>query len=253
MRSITSVVTSSGNGVVGGGTGTVILVAVLTGTDGAVVDGGEALVPELIVVPGVCWTAVIELDAPVLDVVETRFSPQDTAMASNTTTARAGLANFTNGLNAGQADHHQGRTTVTSGTTLKGRRPRRPPTQNDRPAVDRRSQSPASRRPQNDPRGQPLRSALRSIRGRAGDWESTQPACAAPIDVDGSLADVEPMQHDEAVFVLAILGALLVGGVIGAGLNRWRPTNSRPPTKRLEDSDNVDVQAGFRNMHGPQT
>jgi hypothetical protein len=61
------------------------------------------------------------------------------------------------------------------------------------------------------------------------------------------------MQHDDLVVGLLLLGALLVGGVIGASLNRWRPTPLGPPTKRLEDSDNVDVQAGFRNMQGGQT
>jgi hypothetical protein len=67
------------------------------------------------------------------------------------------------------------------------------------------------------------------------------------------LAESESLRHHEPVIALAILGALLVGGGIGAAINRWRPTRSGPPTKRLADSDNVDVHAGFRNMHGPQT
>lgn len=76
------------------------------------------------------------------------------------------------------------------------------------------------------------------------------------IDTRGSpipLADAGQLQHHELVVGLAILGALLVGGVIGVALNRWRPTGLGHPTKRLEDSDNVDVQAGFRNMQGGQT
>lgn len=77
--------------------------------------------------------------------------------------------------------------------------------------------------------------------------------CAVPRRHRQALAEFEPLRHHEPAIALAILGALLMGGAIGAALNRWRPTRSGPPTMRLEDSDNVDVQAGFRNMQGPQS
>src|SRR5690606_23224079 len=68
--------------------------------------------------------------------------------------------------------------------------------------------------------------------------------------LEDSLASVEAQLHDERVFVVALLGAVLVGGTIGVALNRWRPGRSGPPTKRAVNSDNVDAQAGFRNMQG---
>jgi hypothetical protein len=52
------------------------------------------------------------------------------------------------------------------------------------------------------------------------------------------------------VIGLVVLGALLLGGIIGAAVNRRWPSRSGPPTKRSIDSDDVDVQAGFRNIVG---
>ena len=47
-----------------------------------------------------------------------------------------------------------------------------------------------------------------------------------------------------------ILGALLVGGVLGA-LLRWRDGSRSSVTSRSIDSASLDAQSGFRGMDGP--
>lgn len=50
------------------------------------------------------------------------------------------------------------------------------------------------------------------------------------------------------MIVLVVLVALLLGGLLGALVGRGRTRAT--PSQRAFGSDRVDVQAGWRNMHG---